>query len=495
LPVGAAARETPIRPPAPLVLAFAVADENLVSDSEVVASVIEQLRASERVDVLAFSPDLPTVARAVMERRLTRDLVNKASDPQRAVQIASVLGAAYALRIGGLVTTKVTVDLELLKSPGGGRWIASAESDIAEGAGQVKTINRTNAISTAASSAVSQIVILAFGHGGSIQQTWPAVQAASRREALESERTAPRDPAAEYAQIMKQVDAHAAKGDLPSAITELRRAINLKPEEVALRVRLAGMYADLGMSAEAIDECRRALLFSKDDASVYKLLSKLYLDKGALPEAAEQLREIIRLEPQNVDVRLSLGDLYWNLGKVDDAAKEFVEAAKSAPDNPGPHERLYKLFAARNMYGPALEHLAQARLAGGPPGRDKASAYRITARIVEDEFSSVLGKLKSAREDFQFDKIGREAYYSECKDAVNRIEALLDYLTGQTVPREYKDAHSHAVLATSLLAQAGGYLISYLETEKSYYMEQAGLLQSEAATELALYSKAVKGNE
>jgi hypothetical protein len=87
--------------------------------------------------------------------------------------------------------------------------------------------------------------------------------------------------------------------------------------------------------------------------------------------------------------------------------------------------------------------------------------------------------------------MGREDYYKECKDATSRIEALASFLSTQTAPASFKEAHSHGVLAVSLLAQAGGYLVSYLETEKQYYQDQAVLLQDEAKTELSLFSGAV----
>ena len=83
----------------------------------------------------------------------------------------------------------------------------------------------------------------------------------------------------------------------------------------------------------------------------------------------------------------------------------------------------------------------------------------------------------------------REDYYQECKDITDRIEALASYLSTQTAPDGYKDIHSHGVLAVSLLAQASGYMVSYFETEKQYYMEQATLLQNEAKTEMGTFAQ------
>ena len=483
----------------PLVLAFncPVGEDRAPSDSEVVAAVVQQLRGTGRFSALAFAPDLPTVTRAVMEGRLSRELLKRPSDPENAVKVASVLGAQYALRIEGtVISPDVKVSLELLKVAGGGRWTSVAESEIASGPRE--DMNRSNAISSAASSAVSQIVIQVFGQGTAMEPAKPPVETPISPQpdvpAAPQQPDASRDVVAEYTQIIKQVEAYTVKGDLRNAALELRRAINLEPDKTAARVRLAGMYMGLGMTAKAIDECKRALLFNKDDVAVYNMLTRLYVANGALADAAEQCREVIRLEPQNVDVHLSLGDIYWNQAEVDDAMSTYEAALSLDPKNPAPHERLYRLYAAKKMYAPALEHLLQTRLLAADGELDSSGQYDIVAQVIQDEFSFVLGKLDTARKEFDYGKIGRDDYYRECKDAAGRIEALAGFLSTQTAPDGYKEAHPHGVLATSLLAQAGGYMISYLESEQRHDLEQAGLLQAEARTEIELFTRALPGS-
>jgi len=497
VPITAEAARPPVQK-LPLVIVFAASagDDSAPSDSEVVAAVVEQLRNTGRAEVFAFSPDLPTVARAVMERRLSQELLKQPSDPQKAVQIAAALGAQYALRVqGSVVGAKVSVNLELLKASGGGRWTASSESEISQVAGANEALVRNNAVYTAASSAVSQIVILGLGQAAVPESAKPPTEPLPALPSVPSapkETAAPRDTAAEYAQLIRQADSYVAARDLPNAIMELRRAINLEPADVALRVRLAGMYSDLGMTAEAIDECKRALLFDRDDAGVHKMLVRLYTANGALAEAAEHCREMARLDPRNVEIRMTLGDLYWNQAKIDDAVAAFDEAGKLAPGNPVPHERLHKLFAARKMYVPALEHLLQARLLGAGAEADSSARYAVVAQVIQDEFNAVTGKLDTARRDVDGGRITREDYYQECTDATSRVDALTGFLSTQTAPGAYRDVHPHGVLAVNLLAQAAGYLISYLETERQHYAEQALLLQAEARTEMSLFAKAVR---
>jgi len=483
--------------PLALALAFAnpVGDSQAPSDPEVVVAVIEHLRAAGQLDVLPFNRDLPIVTRAVIERRLSQQTLNQSSDPWKAIQIAAAVGARYALCIqGSVLGSKITISLQLVKTPGGERWASISEGEIAPG-GSGYEVNRSNAIMTAASSAVSQLIIAAFGEKAALDAAAAATNAATARPTdvapapKRTEQT--RDTAAEYASLMKQAEADVAASDLPNAVMDLRRAINLKPEEPASRVQLAQIYSQMGMTAEAADECKRALLFSKDSAAVRDMLAKFYAASGALAEAVELTQEIVRLEPNNAEARLTLGDLYWNQGKVEDAAGAYEEASKLAPANPVPHERLQRLCAARKMYTQALEHLLQARMLAAGTESAGSKRYEVIGQIIQDEFGTVVGRLERAGDDYANDKIGREDYYKECKDATNRIDSLASFLSTQTVPKDYKEAYPHGVLAVSLLAQAAGYMASYLETEKRYYAEQAGLLRAEARTELNLFTAAM----
>lgn len=493
IPIAASAAGSP----KPLVLVFAspVGEKAVPTDPEIASVVIGQLRAMGKLEVLAFNPDLPAINRAVLERRLRQDVVNQISDPKKAVQVANALHAQYALFISGsIVDKKVGVTLELLKLPGGGRWESSMGSVIAEGGGPLAAANRSNAIFTAAGSAVSQVAILAFGQAAAVNIGIPAiVTPASPTEipAAPEEPAIPRDTAAEYTQLLKQADAYEAKRDLPNAIEGLRHAINLKPDEPAPRLKLAQIYSDQGMTAEAVDECKRALLFRSNDLSIYNMLAKLYMANGAIEEAAAQCREIVRLDPQNVEARLTLADLYWNQSKIDDAMSTYQEIVKLAPENPAPHVRLQKLCAAKKMYTPALEHLLYARLLAAGTQLDELGRYKVIAQVILEEFNTVLDGIKAAGTGFKNGDISREDYYQECKDAVSRIDALASFVSIQTSPSDFKEAHSHGVLGVSLLAQASGYMVSYLETEKQYYIEQARQLQSEAETEMNLFSRAV----
>lgn len=494
---------------------------------EITVAVIEQVAKARRFDVMTFNPDMPAITRAILERRLSEQTLNDAWNPNNAAVIAGVLNAQYALCIkGSALSEKATVTLDLMKVSGGSHWTATAESAIAANDGSRQAVTRKNAISTAGSSAVSQIMLQAFESTEPLLPEKPPVQPEPATAPAVPETPAPvrppsvttepaavvtptpaptekpapaqaptpsetRDIAAEYGSVIKQVDADAGKGDLRAAIIGLRRAVNLMVTDPKPRLRLAGMYTDLGMTAEAIDECTRALDVAGNNAEIRKRLVSLYLAAGAYDKAADQCRELVQIDPKNLEAQISLGDILWNQAKVDEALHVYQDAVKLDSANMTARGRLQKLYAARKMYPQAIEQLLAMKVPSAEAEPDAGKRYAALAKVIRDEFGAVRDLLVSARKDFDQGNITREEYYQESKDVVGRIEALAGHLSTRTAPSEYREAHSHGVLATSLLTQAGGYVVSYLETEKQYYRDQASLLLAEANDEMDTYAKAV----
>lgn len=550
LPVAAgAARSKAPKPVLMAVFGATNAGSGAPVSMEITAAVTDQLVRSGRVEVVAFNPEMPSIARAILEKRLQKQAVDEYWLPKNANQIAQVLKTEYALCVTGVTDAdKATVNLELVKVPSGGDWKTNADSVIITGP-RVGTV-RSNAILTASSSAVSQIILDAFGDSGPLLPDRPkpepskpvtppteaaqiitpaptadaqpttvkpsptkdattalAVPVASSTTASPATSTpatptaqpAPtteptRDAAADYNAAMRRADGYLIKKDMRNAALELRNAINLDPLTPSARVKLAGVYSDLGMTDDAIDECKRALLFSKDSPVVYNMLVKLYLAGGRFAEAADQSRELVRLDPNNVEARIALGDICWNQAKIDDAAAAYQEAVKLDPKNTTAHTRLQRLFTARKMYPQSLEQLLAVKVPSAEAEPNASKRYTALAAIIQDEFAAVQDTIDGAQKDFDQGKIAREDFYQDCKDAASRIDALASYLSAQTAPSSFKEGNSHGVLATSLLSQASGYLVTFMETDKQYYKEQALLLENEAKTEIALFAKAVNKN-
>ncbi|GEM_PF-2004973 len=488
--IGAWAAEE--RPPVVLVMPGGVGDGSVPTALEVVSAVGSHLSAIGKVEVVTFDLENPTIARYVLERKIEDDL-SKIVDPKTSKEIADLLKADYILSVHGEVRPNLAiVALRMTKVSGKDEWTAGAESGIAQATGPQAARNVANAISTAASSAVSQIDLTAF----SKFKPKPAVEVVDiptepnvTTAFVPVEEPPARNLAAEFTSHMNAADRYAQLKDLPNVIYELRQAVNIEPGTISVRLKLAEAYSALGRTDEAVDELRRALLFKPDDPAVYNTLGQFYLANGSLKEAGEMFSNAVRLDPANIDARVSLGNILWNQNKLDEAAAVFEEAAKLQPTNAAPHERLYKLYWARRNYALAVEHLVASKAAGGPV--DEVSRYKIAAGVVHAQLTEVLGKLDETWEEYEAGQIAREDYYRDCKDISARIDDLSAFLSMQTAPSDLKRAHAHGVFGANLLAQSVGSLISYLETDKQQYADQAALSREEAKAELVEFGKAV----
>ncbi len=477
-------------PPVVLIVPGVVGD-SATADSDVLDSVRLHLAAAKKYRVIAFDRENPTIARFIMERGLASELYKKMADPAVVRDLAGIVGATHVLAVHGEVSSDtVRVGLRLTRLGGRGEWSSSAESDIAQVGGPQAQMNRRNAISTAASSPVSQIDLAAFPNAQPGVESPIAVSPTVIPTVEASlEQSAPRDISAEYAACLSAADSYIGKGDLPNAIQELRQAVNLQPKTVAVRVKLADAYSAIGMPELALDELRRALLFDADDPAVYRELADFYLESGALTEAAGQLREVIRLNPDDTTARVSLGNVYWNLNRLDDAADAFNQAARLDPANPVPHERLYKLYWARKQYELAIEHLSAGRAGGAE--LDASSRYRIAAEVVRGQLTGILAKLKTNWQDYQSSRLSRENYYLDCSDLSVQVDEFTRYLSTLTVPDGLRAAQAHGMLCASLLSQSISMLTSFLETDKREYADQSQLFREEAAAELLAFGKAI----
>jgi tetratricopeptide (TPR) repeat protein len=464
-------------------------DKVLQCNPEVAAEIMGELAVSGVLKPMTYSSQMPAVKRAILTNQILQTDADKPSNLHTVLLLGQILGADYVLQMSGTADVKnVTVDLEMSKPGGNEHWVSSTKGVIQD-SGIYTAENRKNTILATVSSTISKLLIPAFG-ATAARQAADSTAKVCEQGPSQNQPPTPRNISAEFENVMGESDRYRAAHNTSAAISALKRAINLDPRNSAPRVKLAGIYSELGLAAQAIDECNRALLFDPGNAEILRMLGKLYVEGGSVDDASRNISELVKRQPGNADIRILLGDLLWNQAKIDDAAASYEEAAKLAPSSSVPHDKLYKLNMARRRYAPALEQLMQARMLGGAPINDSAR-YGIIAQIVQDEFNAVLGNIKAGQEELDSKRIAREDYYQECKESTARVEALSDFIAAQSPSAGYSAAHPHGVLAVSLLCQATAGLVSFFETEKEYYFEQSGLFRKEAQTEMDLFAKAL----
>jgi tetratricopeptide (TPR) repeat protein len=96
------------------------------------------------------------------------------------------------------------------------------------------------------------------------------------------------------AELRELVGYYEAKGQPQKALSILKDAMQLRPQEMSLRALLARVYAQEGMKREAIAEL---------DA-----LGEMQLEAGLRDEAVQTVKQIIALKPANVEAYRRLLD-------------------------------------------------------------------------------------------------------------------------------------------------------------------------------------------
>ncbi|HZH03994.1 MAG TPA: tetratricopeptide repeat protein, partial [Myxococcaceae bacterium] len=94
---------------------------------------------------------------------------------------------------------------------------------------------------------------------------------------------------------------------------------------------IAGAYASSGMIGEAIAEYRRALDLCPTFIDIRLRLGDAYRDQGQLEEAVAQYEEIIRQNPSYLPARLHYGIALYSAGRKDEAARTWEELLSLSP--------------------------------------------------------------------------------------------------------------------------------------------------------------------
>jgi tetratricopeptide (TPR) repeat protein len=193
------------------------------------------------------------------------------------------------------------------------------------------------------------------------------------------------------------------EGRTRDALAALKQIVDLDPETVANRIKLAELYSKEQMPREAIDEFSRAaeqlkesgrtddymkvaerLLFhSPDNRPVSKELAKLYIDKGDPRRALPKLQVCFKADPRDTDVLALLAKAFEALDQRAKSVSVLKELARILGEN-GDRNGRDDVYRKILMLTPG-DPDAEAALAGKPRA---ASATAAPVQNVMPNFGS-----------------------------------------------------------------------------------------------------------
>ena len=141
---------------------------------------------------------------------------------------------------------------------------------------------------------------------------------------------------------------HEQNGRPKESLEILKRMVDLDPDNLASRIKLAELFAQQGHGTEAVSELRSALSFLKTqqrfddylrvgeklvayDASaldVAQELAQIYMQRGQANVALSKLQMCFKADPRNIDVLSMIGQAFLDMQQVPKTVSVYKEMAK-----------------------------------------------------------------------------------------------------------------------------------------------------------------------
>lgn len=176
------------------------------------------------------------------------------------------------------------------------------------------------------------------------------------------------------------------QGDVRKSLDVLRKMVDLDPDNVQSRVKLADLYIRERMSDEATTELSRAAEHLKrqnriddylrvaekisalkpDDLQLARELAEIYLQRSDQKRALAKLQVCFKADPRDIETLKLLGVAFQGLGQTSKTLSVYKELARAYEER-GQHDDAERTWQQVGQLDPNDADLAT-RAAGGVPG-------------------------------------------------------------------------------------------------------------------------------
>lgn len=147
--------------------------------------------------------------------------------------------------------------------------------------------------------------------------------------------------------------------DPQTAILSIKRAIGINGEHIDARTLLG--YVELEIRGDipaAIKEYRKVIELRPNLADAHSNLAVALKKQGDLDGAAVSLNKALELKPDNVGALTTRGSIFAELGKWQEARRDFEQALKLSPTDEGALYGLSQALREAKEYGAAQSALS-----------------------------------------------------------------------------------------------------------------------------------------
>ncbi len=170
------------------------------------------------------------------------------------------------------------------------------------------------------------------------------------------------------------------QGEPEKALSSLALDVNLFPDDVVARRRLASFYSSIKQHDDALEQYRTIQTLNPNDDLVLRDIAETYSSMGNFKEALRYLKNYSRSNPRDVEVLVEMGEVYQLLGKTRDAAKVYDRASLLGYNRAKILNKQAKLAAQLGDFDAAINYAMSAIEVAQSP-KVKLDAHRLTEQL------------------------------------------------------------------------------------------------------------------
>ncbi len=274
------------------------------------------------------------------------------------------------------------------------------------------------------------------------------------------------------AELMRQ-------GDVPQIVALLRDAIDAQPLDLSRRKLFVDTMLALGQPRLAAEEARRAAELFPEAVEMRLLASRAYAELGDEAAAREQLNEAVARDPNGPLARQALGEAALLDLRPEDALQHLLKATELGSTG----ELLFRRALAYALAGDSKRFEQDSQAARNEASAEPAVAlarYSLAVRLAD---RLVARASRDGASALQAARIGRTGGEFDASLAALRrwAEALAMALRSTPVPAREAKAHETRLLASNLLLQFVGQLQDAARRSDTDLLEEATLTLGQAA--------------
>ena len=198
----------------------------------------------------------------------------------------------------------------------------------------------------------------------------PEIIAAAGIAGLRKRWIPPEVPESEQDKVFKLGDAMASvmESDHKAAAEKFELALRDYPREPEIHFRF-GAFLVANHPERGVEEIKRALELQPDNVPAVVALAKVYLKRNDLQNALHYATKAVKLDAKDFGTHLTLGEVLLATGDTARAVKELELSAKLAPQNPEVHYNLGSAYGRMGRKADAMREREESeRLRESPPG-------------------------------------------------------------------------------------------------------------------------------